>query len=131
MNPLPRASKSAGDLKPRVLLVDDHRGILERVAIMLSEDFDVAGVATDGRQALAVARTVNPDVIVLDINMPGLDGFETLRALEQAGAHAPVIFMSTVAGDEHVTEAFRLGGRGYIEKLHLLRGLAGAIDQVL
>ena len=131
MRRLPRASISAGGPKPRVLLVDDHRGVLDRVAAMLADDFDVAGIATDGRQALEVARRVNPDVVVLDINMPGLDGFETLRALEQDGVHAPVVFLSTLSGDDHVAEAFRRGARGYLEKLHVVRDLAGAIDQVL
>ena len=131
MGRLLRTSKSARNPKPRVLLVDDHRGILERVSEILADDFHVAGIATDGTQALDVARRVNPDVIVLDINMPGLGGFETLRALEQDGARAPIIFMSTVGGREHVAEAFRRGGRGYIDKLHMLRDLAGAIDQVL
>jgi DNA-binding NarL/FixJ family response regulator len=131
MSRLPRSAKSAGDLKPKVLLVDDHRGILDRVSAMLAGDFDVAGTATDGRQALDVARRINPDVIVLDINMPGLNGFDTLRALERDGVRAPVVFLSTVDGDDHVSEAFRRGGRGYVEKLHLVRDLAGAIDQVL
>jgi AmiR/NasT family two-component response regulator len=74
MHPLPRFVRSSGAPKPRVLLVDDHRDILDRVSALLVDDFDVAGLATDGRQALDLARQVDPDVIVLDINMPGLDG---------------------------------------------------------
>ena len=68
--------------KPRVLLVDDHRRFLDTVSAMLSPDFDVVGVATDGTQAVDSAARLNPDVIVMDVQMPGLDGFQTLRAIK-------------------------------------------------
>lgn len=117
--------------KPKVLLVDDQRGILDRVSAMLDSDFDVAGMAIDGNQALDMASRVSPDVIVLDVNMPGLDGFQTKRALEQAGSQAPVVFLSACDADDYVGEAFRCGGRGYVLKPHLARDLASALDQVL
>jgi CheY-like chemotaxis protein len=125
---LPRARSEGAKLK--VLLVDDHRGVLERASAML-DGFDVVGMATDGSQAIDIASQVAPDVIVLDINMPGLDGFQTKRALEQAGSRAPVVFLSTLDGDEYVSGAFRCGGRGYVLKPHLERDLASALDQVL
>jgi CheY-like chemotaxis protein len=114
-----------------VLLVDDHREVLDRVSALLVDDFDVAGLATDGTQALDLARQIDPDVIVLDINMPGLDGFHTKRALDQAGSRAPVVFVSAVDADDHVREAFRCGGRGYVPKMRLARNLVSALDQVL
>ena len=131
MHRLPRFVRSSGAPKPRVLLVDDHPGVLDGVSALLDDDFDVAGLATDGRQALDLARQIDPDVIVLDINMPGLDGFQTKRALEQAGSRAPVVFLSAVDADDYVSEAFQCGGRGYIPKLRLARNLASAVDQVL
>ena len=79
-------TRSQGIAKPKVLLVDDHRGMLDRVSALLAGDFDIAAVATDGSQAVDVASRVGPDVIVLDVNMPGLDGFDTKRALDQAGS---------------------------------------------
>jgi DNA-binding NarL/FixJ family response regulator len=118
--------------RPKVLVVDDHRQILDTVSGMLSEDFDVAGVATDGAEALEIASEVHPDVIVLDVDMPGLDGFETLRALEQVGfPTTPVVFMSMHDEDEIVTEAFRCGGRGYVLKSRVGRDLVNALDQAL
>jgi Response regulator receiver domain len=57
--------------------VDDHRGVLDTVSGLLADDFDVVGVATDGSQALQAAHQVTPDAIVLDVGMPGLDGFQT------------------------------------------------------
>ena len=79
--------------KPKVLLVDDHRQVLEMVAALLSQDSDVVGVASSATQALARARQVTPDVIVMDVEMPGLDGFQTIRALRQdALPDIPVVF---------------------------------------
>lgn len=94
---------------------------------MLADDFDVVGVATDGRQALQTARRADPDVIVLDVDMPGLDGFQTLRALKQEGLAAPAVFLSMHEADA----AFQCGGRGYVVKSHLGRDLASALDQAL
>ncbi|HJZ72866.1 MAG TPA: response regulator [Vicinamibacterales bacterium] len=111
--------------------MDDHRGMLETVSAMLADDFDVAGIATSGTQAVETARQLDPDAIVLDINMPGLDGFQTFRALERAGSRAPVVFLSMFDLQEHVSEAFRCGGRGYVLKSRAARDLAGALDQAL
>ena len=98
---------------------------------MLSEDFDVAGVATDGVEAVAKAGQINPDVIVLDVQMPGLDGFETLRALRTGLPSTPVVFLSMIEADEVVSEAFRCGGRGYVLKHRVGRDLVSALDQAL
>ena len=114
-----------------MLLVDDHRVLLERVSSLLSDDFEVVGLFTDGREAIDAAPTVAPDVVVLDINMPGLDGFQTMRALKQAGSRAPVVFLSLHDADECVAEAFRCGARGYVLKRQVVHDLSGALDQVL
>jgi CheY-like chemotaxis protein len=110
--------------------VDDHRQVLESVSAMLSNDFDVAGIATSGAEAIDVARELHPDVIVLDVDMPGLDGFQTLRALEREGmGSTPVVFLSMHDTDEIVSEAFRSGGRGYVLKTRVGRDLVNALDQ--
>ena len=99
---------------------------------MLSDDFDVAGVAIDGRYALETARQVQPDVIVLDVDMPVLDGFRTCRALAQGGfSSTPVVFLSMHDADEIVDEAFRCGGKGYVLKTRVGRDLVTALDQAL
>ena len=128
--PIPPAVRF-GNGKPKVLLVDDHPAILDRVSALLVDDFDVAALATDGRQALDLARRTEPDAIVLDINMPGLNGFQTLRLLSDAGSRAPVVFLSMLDADEHVGEAFRCGARGFVQKSHVARDLPAAIEQVL
>lgn len=128
---LPRIPRERNTSKPRLLVVDDHQGVLDRVSALLAEDFDIAGTATDGTQALESARLLEPDGIVLDINMPGPNGFETMRALEQSGSRAPVVFLSMFESEEFVSEAFRCGGRGYVLKPFMARDLASALDQVL
>jgi len=128
---VPRLAKPKRTSKPSVLLVDDHRGVLESVSSLLSGDFHVAGLATGGRQALDMARALDPDLIVLDINMPDLDGFQTIRALDEAGSRAPVVFLSMVDADDHVGEAFRSGGRGYVVKSRIAHDLPSALDHAL
>jgi CheY-like chemotaxis protein len=126
-----RVMQSNGGAKPRVLLVDDHPHIIDAVAASLAEEFDVAAVATDGMQALETAFQVNPDVIVLDVSMPGIDGFQTFRALEKAGSRTPVVFLSMYDADVYVSEAFGCGGRGFVLKSQIERDLASALDQAL
>jgi CheY-like chemotaxis protein len=98
---------------------------------MLSRDFDVVGVATCGNRALEKAREVEPDVIVLDIEMPGLDGFDTCRALKQDGLATPVVFLSTYDRDEVVRAAFGCGGHGYVQKSRVADDLVSALDQAV
>jgi DNA-binding NarL/FixJ family response regulator len=121
--------RSRGEGKPRVLLVDDHRGVLDTVSMLLGRDFEVAAAATSGEEALESARRVDPDLIVLDINMPGLDGFQTFRALARAGSRAADVFLSVFDVDEHISEAFRCGGRGYVLKSRAGRDLPTALRQ--
>jgi DNA-binding NarL/FixJ family response regulator len=113
-----------------VLLVDDHRDVLDRMVALLAGDFDVAGVSTAGRQALEADRALNPDVVVLDVDMPDLNGFETMHALKRAGSRASVVFLGKEHSEAVVTSAFRAGARGYVVKSHVSRDLPGALDQV-
>jgi CheY-like chemotaxis protein len=126
-----RARQSNAGAEPRVLLVDDQQHILDVVATALADDFDVAAVATSGSQAVDTALAVEPDVIVLDVSMPGIDGFQTFRALENAGSRTPVVFLSMYDADVYISEAFRCGGRGFVLKSHIGRDLASALDQAL
>ena len=126
-----RLSSYAGP-SPRVLVVDDHRNILHLVSEILAPDFEVVGLATDGQQALEIARRVDPDVIVLDVDMPVMNGFQMVRALQYDGAPIrPIVFLSAYDADDIVAEAFRCGGRGYVLKFRVSRDLPSALDQAL
>jgi len=128
---VPRLSRGKRTSKPTVVLVDDHRELLERVSDVLADDFEIAGIATGGQQGLDTAAQSDPDLIVLDINMPAMNGFETFRALERAGSRAPVVFLSMSDDEEYVREAFRCGGRGYVVKSRIVRDLPSALNHAL
>jgi CheY-like chemotaxis protein len=98
---------------------------------MLSDDYTVVGTMTDGRQAIEAAPVLQPDVIVLDVDMPVLDGFQTLQVMQQGNAPAPVVFLSVHQSDDTVLEAFRHGGKGYVLKSRAARDLSAALEQVL
>ena len=117
--------------RPRLLLVDDNPQLLQVVSGVLAPDFEIVGTATDGEQALSTAPQLDPDVVVLDIEMPGLNGFQTARALKQAKVRASVVFLSSHHSDELVHEAFACDGRGYVVKTSLGSLLASALDHVL
>jgi len=129
---LARSTQAEAGRRPRVFLVDDHRQVLDTLSSMLARDFDVVGVATDGRQAIDAARHANPDVIVLDVEMPGFDGFQTLRAFErELSPKPPVVFLSMHNAEDIIGEAFKCGGRGYVLKARAGRDLPSAIDQAI
>src|SRR5688572_14758792 len=129
---LARSTQAEAGRRPRVFLVDDHRQVLDTLSSMLARDFDVVGVATDGRQAIDAARHANPDVIVLDVEMPGFDGFQTFRALErELSPKPPVVFLSMHDEEDIIGEAFKCGGRGYVRKSRVGRDLPTALHQAV
>ena len=105
-------------MSTRILLIDDHPLFRRGVAQLLAAepDFVVVGEAGDGETGIDLAATLQPDVILLDLNMKGMDGLETLRKLKAGGVGARCI-MLTVSGDEqHVLSAMRSGADGYLLK---------------
>src|SRR5215813_13102283 len=106
--------------KTRVLIVDDSVVIRRLLADVLAGDptLEVAGVAANGHIALAKLSQVNPDVVILDIEMPEMNGLETLKALRRDHPDLPVIMFSTLTdrGAVHTLEALALGATDYITK---------------
>ena len=98
---------------------------------LLSFDFDVVGTASDGYQAVEAAQRLDPDLIALDITMPGRDGFQTAQDLVQIGTRARIVFLTMHESDDYVAEGFRSGGRGYVLKTRLHLDLANALQRVL
>src|SRR5690349_8972021 len=124
-------SNAAAKAKPKVLLVDDHPEVVRSLARMLSFDFDVVAEATDGEQALEASSRFDPDIIVLDITMPGLNGFQTARELERRGLRARPMFLTMHDTREFVVEGFRSGGWGYVVKTRVHEDLVRAMRRVL
>jgi CheY-like chemotaxis protein len=104
---------------------------LKSTSRLLSFDFDVVGTASDGLQAIEAAQRLDPDLIALDITMPGRDGFQTAQDLVQMGTRARIVFLTMHEADDYVAEAFRSGGRGYVLKTRLHLDLTRALQRVL
>jgi DNA-binding NarL/FixJ family response regulator len=117
--------------RPRILLADDHSAFLESVTRLLAAHFDIVALAGDGRQALDLARRLRPDVVVLDVSMPELDGFQTLEQLRRDGPETTVVFLTMHRGDEFVSAAINGGADGYVLKSRIHLDLINAIDFAL
>ena len=102
----------------RVLVVDDQRVVREGLLMLLGliDGLQVVGAAADGEQALAMVDDTDPDVVLMDLNMPRLDGIETTRRLAASHPHLPVVVLTTYTDDERVFAALRAGARGYLTK---------------
>jgi len=122
---------TGGGNKPRVLIADDHAQLLESASRLLSQDFHIVGAVSNGRQAVDVAQRMQPDVVVLDIAMPELDGFQTLRRLQTIGSRATVVFLSAYRTDEYIAAALRSGVRGYVLKTRMSSDLNTAVQHAL
>ena len=117
--------------RPRVLLADDHIAFLEGVSRLLASAFDVVALAGNGRQALDMALRLRPDVVVLDVAMPGLDGFQTLEQLRRDNPETRVVLLTMHRDDEFVSAAIDGGAHGYVLKSRIHLDLIGAIDHAL
>jgi DNA-binding NarL/FixJ family response regulator len=111
---------------PRVLLVDDNDDMLENAAAVLSRGFEIVGAVKDGWTALEAAGTLQPDIIVLDISMPGMGGLEVAARLKAAGSRAAVVFLTIHDEEEIVQAAKDAGGVGYVLKPRLASELSRA-----
>ena len=102
----------------RVVVVDDILETREHLAKLLSfeTDIDVVGVAASGPEAIEIASRLTPDVVLMDINMPGIDGVEATRRIVDAAPHVAVLVLTMHDDDETVFAAVRAGARGYLLK---------------
>jgi DNA-binding NarL/FixJ family response regulator len=117
--------------RPRVLLADDHIALLDSVSHFLAADFDIVALARDGRQALDLIARLRPDVVVLDVTMPVLDGFRTLEHMRRDGPHTRVVFLTNHRDDDLVSAAINGGAHGYVLKSRLHVDLISAINHAL
>ena len=113
----------------RVLLVDDNEAMLARAAAVLTPGCVIVAAVRDGRAALDAARTLRPDVIVLDISMPGMTGFEVAARLRERGSTAAVVFLTVHDDEEVIAAAKAAGGIGYVVKPRLISDLMLAVRE--
>jgi DNA-binding NarL/FixJ family response regulator len=99
-----------------VLLADDHAIVVEGLRRILEPDFDVVGVAVNGRELLTAAEQLQPDVIVVDVSMPLLNGIEAVRQIRKTDTKVKVVFISMHPDLVYITEALQAGGSAYVLK---------------
>ena len=116
---------------PRILLADDQAEMLQSINLFLSEDFMIVGTVEDGKRAVELATSLRPDVLVLDISMPVLNGIEAAFRLKELGSRARIIFLTVHADPEFVEAALSAGALGYVLKGFLVTDLVPAIWTVM
>jgi DNA-binding NarL/FixJ family response regulator len=115
-----------------VLIVDDQDLVREGLRMLLEAEPDlaVAGEAADGSQALAQARLLDPDVILMDVRMPGMNGIEATARLVQAGSRARILMLTTFNLDQYVYHALKAGASGFLLKHARREQLTGGVRAV-
>jgi len=117
----------------RVLLADDHQILLEGLRELLDNTFKVVGCASSGRELVALALSLKPDVVVTDINMPDLNGVEAVQKIRNAGLTSKAVFLTMLDDAKIAMKAFQAGGivAGYVLKNSAGTELVTAIQEVL
>ncbi|KQV03234.1 MULTISPECIES: response regulator transcription factor [unclassified Kitasatospora] len=116
----------------RVLLVDDHQVVRRglRTFLEVQDDIEVVGEAADGAEGVEKAEALGPDVVLMDLKMPGVDGIEALKLLKERGSAARVLIVTSFTEHRTMVPALRAGAAGYVYKDVDPEALAGAIRSV-
>ena len=117
--------------KTRILLVDDHQVVRRGVAGLLGDarpDWEVCGEASTGREAVAAAATLRPDIVVMDISMPDMDGLEATREILKDNAGVQVLILSMHESEQMVHDVLSAGARGYLLKRDAGNDLIAALE---
>jgi two-component system nitrate/nitrite response regulator NarL len=117
----------------KIVIADDHAVIRKMVSTTLKEEpgFDVIGEAENGLQAVHKAEVLRPDVVVLNIKMPVLDGFEAARRIRKTLPEIAIVILSSEADRRFIEEAKKIGARAFVPKTEAAIGLVKAIDAAL
>jgi DNA-binding NarL/FixJ family response regulator len=117
--------------RPRVLLADDHAELLRDIARLMAGDFDVVGTAANGHDLVAAARTLEPEVIVTDVRMPGLNGMDAARTILEQDLCRLIVALSLYDDPRLVRKALDAGIRGYVLKAEAGEELIPAVRAVI
>lgn len=118
-------------MRARIFLADDHTLLLDAFSKLLEPEYDVVGTATDGRMMLKMVPKLEPDLVLMDIAMPNLNGFDAGEKLKKILPDVKLVFLTVNEDPDMVTEAFRIGANGYLLKSSAASELFEAIDAVL
>jgi DNA-binding NarL/FixJ family response regulator len=116
----------------RILLVDDHPIVRQGLKTLLQgrAGWEVIGEASDGAEAVAKAKDLNPDVMVLDVTMPKMNGLEACRLLRRQAPQLEILFVTQHDSPQMLREAMEAGARGYVVKSNAARDLLAAVEAV-
>lgn len=117
--------------RTRILLADDHEEMRDFVTKLLEREYEIVGAVGDGRTFLEAASKLNPDLCLLDISLPIIDGIQAAAQLKASGSTAKVIMLTISEGEDFVREAFKNGAYGYVIKRRIATDLALAVREVL
>jgi DNA-binding NarL/FixJ family response regulator len=117
--------------KVRVLLADDHQAILARVRRQLGEEFEIVGTVANGADAVDAVSQLDPDVLVIDISMPVLNGLEAAERLRTARCRTKIVFLTIHDDPDFIAAALSAGVSGYVTKNRLSTDLIPAIREAL
>lgn len=117
--------------KIRVLLADDHETILERVKFVLGDEFEIVATVNNGEDAVAETQRLDPDVLVVDISMPSVDGLQAARQLLGQKIHTRIVFLTVHEDEDFVNAAFAAGASAYVTKPRVTTDLVPAIRDAL
>jgi DNA-binding NarL/FixJ family response regulator len=117
----------------RILVADDQEVVRKRICTILSAhvEFEVCAEASNGREAVAMTRTLRPDLIVLDISMPLLNGLDAARQIREFAPSTPIVILSVHRSKQLMEEASKIGVLGYVVKEDAARNLPRAIARAL
>lgn len=118
-------------MRKTILIADDHELMLEGIKGLLSAEFEIVGAVKDGHALVAAAKQLQPDIVVLDIGMPVLNGIEAARQISTAVPKARLIFLTQQLDSNYVKAALRAGARGYVAKQAAATELLEAITAAL
>jgi DNA-binding NarL/FixJ family response regulator len=116
--------------KPRIILADDHRTMLEELSRLLEREFEIVAAVTDGALAVERVADLKPDAILLDINMPGMGGIEAAQHLRRLGSPTKIIFLTIETDPDYVRLATAMSA-SYVVKSRMRRDLLIAIRDAL
>jgi two-component system nitrate/nitrite response regulator NarL len=116
--------------RTRILLAEDNEALLAELCSELKEEFEIVGTASNGQDAVDAVLRLAPDVIVLDISMPLLNGIEASLLIRERQPRAKVLFLTIHESDEYISAAFSAGASGYVTKRKIASDLAYGIREV-
>ena len=117
--------------RPRLLMADDHRIVLEGLRGILEPEFEIVGAVEDGRTLVAEAKRLSPDVVVADISMPGLNGMDAARQIKKIDERIKIVFLTMHADVSYAAGAFDAGASGFVLKHSAPQELITAIREAM